>query len=152
MLPLYLAACGLACGLERLHGRPFVASLMGHLVARTLGGRRLAGAAEGETLYEVAWLPAVGFRAAAQTWGEVVLVTPEAYRVTSGERRVSPDLLAHERCHVAQFRRLTSFGFWVRYAAAWAWGLLRYRDPFRAYWDLALEREARAAAARPDDA
>jgi hypothetical protein len=141
---LYLAALlVLTCGLERLHGRPFIASFVGHLVARVLGGCRVADTAGGnETFYEVVRLPAVGFRAAAQTWGEVVLVTPEAYRFGA---RLPPDLLAHERCHVAQYRRLTSFGFWGLYLAAWLGGLLRYRDPFRAYWAVALERKARAA-------
>lgn len=144
MLPYLLLAAllALASGLERLHARPFVATLVGHLVARALRGRLLLQGADAEFCYEVARLPAVGFRAAAQTWGEVVLVTPSA----RDGPRFEP-LMAHERCHVAQYRRYTSVGFWLRYLLAWCRGLLRYRDPFLAYWHLPLEREARAAAA-----
>ena len=97
-----------------------------------------------EYLYEVPSLPAFGFRAAAQTWGETVLVTSELlaqpqYAAT----------LAHEACHVTQYRRYTSFGFWLRYFGEWLWGLARTRDLFRAYFEISLEQEARAAQTQP---
>ena len=127
--------------LERFLERPFLASLWGRSMARVLRGRRVS-----DDLYEVPILPAVGFRAAAQTWGETVLVIPEL-----GASPEVAQILAHERCHVAQYRRLTSFGFWVTYLFAWLSGLLRYRNAFRAYWEIPLEVEARAAASAADN-
>ena len=120
----------IAVGLETLTQRPFLATCFGVLFGLSLGGRRLDA-----HLYEVPALPAFGFRASAQTWGEMVFVTAG----------VSSATLAHEACHVVQYRRLTSFGFWLRYAGEWFWGLVRTRDFFRAYYDISLEREARAA-------
>lgn len=129
----------LAVFLERLTQRPFVATHWGALLAFSLRGRRL-----GAHLFEVPWLPAVGFRAAAQTWGETVLVTKS---VLVGD---SARTLAHEACHVAQYCRLTSFGFLLLYLAQWLWGLLQTRNAFRAYWEMPLEHEARRAEARSD--
>lgn len=131
-----------AAGLEALTQRPFLATYFGALFGLVLGGRRL-----GAHLYSVPRLPAVGFRAAAQTWGETVLVTPEALGTP-----YTPRLLAHERCHVLQYQRLTSFGFWLVYVLGWFRGLLGTRNAFQAYLDIPLEVEARAAerSARPD--
>lgn len=148
----------LATWLERLHARPFVASLWGHLLARSLGATCLGASLDAVrrsaspplsadaysdnalydyVLYEVSALPAVGFRAAGQTWGEVVLVV---------HGHASLRLLAHEACHVAQYRRLTSLGFWGLYLTQWLGGLVRRRDLFAAYWEIGLEAEARGAA------
>ncbi len=127
----------LATFLERVTQRPFLATLWGVLLARSLRGRRLE-----EHLFEVSRLPAVGFRAAAQTWGETVLITE---RVLGGD---AARTLAHERCHVAQYRRLTSFGFLLLYLAQWVWGLLLTWNAFRAYWEIPLEYEARRAETR----
>ena len=124
-----------AVGLEALTQRPFLATHLGVLFSFGWGGKRLA-----EHLYKVRALPAFGFRAAAQTWGETVLVTPEL--LAHPQCRAT---LAHEACHVAQYRRCTSFGFWLRYFGEWLWGLVRTRDLFRAYFEISLEREARAA-------
>ena len=128
-----------AVGLEALTQRPFLATRLGILFGFSWGGKRLA-----RHLYEVRALPAFGFRAAAQTWGETVLVTPELLAHPQ-----CAATLAHEACHVAQYRRYTSFGFWLRYLGEWLWGLARTRDFFRAYYDISLEREARAAQSRP---
>ncbi len=124
-----------AVGLEHLTQRPFLATRFGVLFGLLLGGRRLK-----PDLYEVPRLPAVGFRAAAQTWGETVLVTPESLG-----KSYTLKLLAHEACHVTQYRRLTSFGFWLLYVAQWLRGLFRTRNAFQAYLDIPLELEARAA-------
>ena len=130
-----------AVGLESLTRRPFLATYFGVIFGLILGGRRLK-----VDLYEVPQLPAVGFRAAAQTWGETVLVTPEAMKTS-----YTPKLLEHEACHVTQYRRLTSFGFWLVYVFQWLSGLFRTRNAFQAYLDIPLELEARAAerSARP---
>lgn len=125
--------------LERLTRRPFLATLWGALLAFCLGGRRLQ-----EHLYVVPRLPAVGFRAAAQTWGETVLVTKDLLN------RPHARTLAHEACHVVQYRRLTSFGFWLLYLWQWLRGLIATRSAFRAYWEIPLEREARRAEVRAD--
>ncbi len=125
----------LAVGLEALTERPFLATRFGALFGLFLGGRRLD-----VYLYEVPALPAFGFRAAAQTWGETVLVTPELIR---HPHRAAT--LAHEACHVAQYRRYTSFGFWLLYLYEWLIGLTRTRDPFQAYFEISLEKEARIA-------
>ena len=122
-------------GLERLTRRPFLATRFGVLLAFFLGGGRLDG-----NLYGAPRLPAVGFRAAAQTWGETVLVTPGVLEHPGASR-----LLGHEACHVAQYRRLTSFGFWFLYGCQWLAGLFRTRNPLQAYLDIPLEVEARAA-------
>lgn len=126
----------LTVGLEAVTKRPFLATLWGRGLAHLLGGRRVA-----EHLYRVRSLPAVGFQAAAQTWGETVLAIPE---LLSGPHAART--LAHEAVHVAQYRKLTSFGFWLLYLLQWLRGLLRYRDAFRAYWEIPLEQEARRAA------
>ena len=126
-------------GLEALTQRPFLATRFGAFSSFCLGGKRLA-----EHLYKVPALPAFGFRAAAQTWGETVLVTPGLL-----EQPQCRATLAHEACHVAQYRRCTSFGFWLRYFGEWLWGLVRTRDLFRAYFEISLEREARAAQTQP---
>jgi len=131
----------LAAALERLTQRPFLATRTGETLALLLRGRRL-----GAHLFEVPGLPAVGFRAAAQTWGETVLVTPGLLAHPRGART-----LAHEACHVAQYRRLGSFGFWGVYLAGWLRGLVVTRSAFRAYWELPLEREARRAAEKVDE-
>ena len=127
-----------AVGLEALTQRPFLATCLGVLFGLGWGGKRLA-----EHRYEVPVLPAFGFRAAAQTWGETVLVTPELLAQPH-----CAATLAHEACHVAQYRRLTSFGFWLRYLGEWLWGLVRTSDLFRAYSEISLEKEARAAQAQ----
>lgn len=127
----------LATLLEGLTQRPFLATRVGALFALSLGGRRLEA-----NLFEVPQLPAVGFRAAAQTWGETVLVTPGVLAEGRGSQ-----LLAHEACHVAQYRRSTSLGFWLLYLGQWLWGLVVTGSAFRAYWEMPLEREARRAAA-----
>lgn len=124
-----------AGGLELLTHRPFLATRFGVLFGLALKGKRLKA-----DLYEVPRLPAVGFRAAAQTWGETVLVTPESMRTSH-----TPKLLEHEACHVRQYCRLTSFGFWLVYVAQWLRGLFRTRNAFQAYLDIPLELEARAA-------
>ena len=124
-----------AVGLERLTQRPFLATRFGVLFGLALKGKRLDA-----HFYEVPRLPAIGFRAAAQTWGETVLVTPESMRTSYTSK-----LLAHEACHVRQYRRLTSFGFWLVYVAQWLRGLFRTRNAFQAYLDIPLELEARAA-------
>ncbi|CAN5442389.1 hypothetical protein BH24DEI1_BH24DEI1_08330 [soil metagenome] len=126
-----------ATTLERLEQRPFVATRMGELVAVVLGGipLRLEEALP-YRLLEVRRLPGVGFRPAAQTWGELVLVV---------RGHGSARLLAHEACHVRQFQRLTSFGLWARYLGQWLGGLIRHRNLFLAYWTMGLEVEARAA-------
>ena len=130
-----------AVGLELLTRRPFLATRFGVLFGLLLGGKRLKS-----DLYEVPRLPAVGFQAAAQTWGETVLVTPESMKTS-----YTPKLLEHEACHVRQYRRLTSFGFWLVYVFQWLSGLFRTRNAFQAYLDIPLELEARAAerSARP---
>ena len=130
----------LAVGLEALTQRPFLATRFGATFGLFLGGRRL-----GVHLYEVPVLPAFGFRAAAQTWGETVLVTPELVR--HSQYAVT---MAHEACHVAQYRRYTSFGFWLLYLWEWFVGLVRTQNFFRAYYDISLEKEARAAENQPD--
>lgn len=122
--------------LEKLTQRPFLATRMGALFALSLGGRRLDA-----YLFEVPQLPAVGFRAAAQTWGETVLVTPGSLGGARGRQ-----LIRHELCHVAQYRRLTSLGFWLLYVWQWLRSLIVTRNAFRAYWEMPLEREARSAA------
>lgn len=127
----------LATLLERLTRRPFLATLWGALLARALRGRRLDA-----HLFVVSGLPAVGFRAAAQTWGETVLVTEGVLA------RDPARTLAHEACHVAQYRRLTTFGFLLLYFAGWLRGLLLTRNAFRAYWNISLEDEARRAETR----
>lgn len=131
----------LAAALERLTQRPFLATRAGEVLARLLRGRR-----SGAHLFVVPGLPAVGFRAVAQTWGETVLVVPE---LMVHERRAQT--LAHEACHVAQYRRLGSFGFWGLYLAGWLRGLVVTRSALRAYWELPLEREARRAAEEVDE-
>lgn len=129
-----LLLLSVAVGLEALTQRPFLATRFGVLFAFVLGGKRV------DTHYSVPQLPAVGFRAAAQTWGETVLVTPEFLG-----KLYTPNLLAHEACHVEQYRRLTSFGFWLLYVLQWLRGLLKTRNSFQAYLDIPLELEARAA-------
>lgn len=127
-----------ATALELVTERPFLATRAGALFGLALGGARL-----GPQRFRVPRLPAVGFRAAAQTWGETVLIDVS---LTAPELQDHPrmaGLLAHEACHVAQYRRLSSLGFWTRYLGEWVWGLARTRDPFRAYWEMPLEREAR---------
>lgn len=131
-----------AGALELVTARPFLATRAGVLLGLALGGARLKAG-----LLEVPRLPAVGFRAAAQTWGETVLLDVS---LTAPELRGHPrleGLMAHEACHVGQYRRLGSLGFWVRYLGEWVWGLVRTRDPFRAYWEMPLEQEARRAEA-----
>ena len=125
----------LAIGLEALTQSPFLATRFGVLLAFFLRGRSLE-----DHLYEVSALPAFGFRAAAQTWGETILVIPELLR--HSQFTVT---MAHEKCHVAQYRRYTSFGFWLLYGWEWLLGLARTRDLFLAYYDISLEKEARAA-------
>lgn len=125
----------LAVTLERTTRRPFLTTRWGVLLAVSLRGRRI-----GANLFVVPRLPAVGFRAAAQTWGETVLVTKDA--LTGDHART----LAHEACHVAQYRRLTSCGFLLAYLWGWLRGLLVTRDVFQAYWQIPLEHEARRAA------
>lgn len=126
----------LAVVLEAFSGRPFLATLWGRVMGAALSGRVLPSG-----VVVVSWLPAVGFRAAAQTWGETVLVTPEVTRGSHGART-----LAHESAHVAQYRALTSFGFWLVYLGQWLRGLIVYRNVFQAYWEIPLERAARLAA------
>jgi len=123
----------LVSALEKLHARPFLATWTGRTLAWLLGAKR-AG-----SLYEVGVLPAFGFVAAGQTWGETVLVV---------RGHASPRLLAHEACLVRQYRRLTSLGFWLLYAAQWCRGMLVHGDLYRAYWEIPLEAEAREAASR----
>lgn len=127
----------LLVGLEGLTRRPFVATLFGLALARFLRATPLPH--EDYCLFEVRTLRGVGFRAVGQTWGEVVLVV---------EGRATPGLLAHEACHVSQYRRLTSLGFWGRYGLEWACGLAKHRHLYRAYADISLEVEAREAAVR----
>ena len=123
----------LASGLESLTARPFLATLTGRVFAYGLRGR-----AKGN-VYEVEALPALGFKATAQTWGETVLVV-RGYE--------SPQLLRHEAAHTEQFRRYTSFGFWLLYLLQWIAGLIKTRNLYRAYFDMGLEREARRKAAQ----
>lgn len=131
----------LAVALEAATKRPFLASLWGRLLGRALRGTVLPSG-----VIVVSKLPAVGFQAAAQTWGETVLVIPDLLRSPHAART-----LAHEAVHVAQYRRLTSLGFWLVYLGQWLRGLWLYRDAFRAYWTIPLEKEARdAAEGRPE--
>ncbi len=123
----------LASTLEHLT-RPFLATLTGRTFAYLLNARPLT-----PHLYEVGALPAFGFRATAQTWGETVLVV-RGYQ--------TPRLLAHEAVHVAQFRRYTSLGFWLLYLGQWVYGLFRTRSLYRAYFEMGLEREARRESVR----
>ena len=142
-----LVAVTLLVGLERFTRRPFLATLSGFALAHFLRATPLPHEDlphenlphEDYRLFEVYALPAIGFRAVGQTWGEVVLVL---------KGRATPDLLAHEACHVSQFRRLTSLGLWGRYALEWMYGLLKHRDLYRAYAGISLEVEARHAAVR----
>ena len=126
----------LAVRLEALTRRPFLATLWGRMLGWLLGGKLVPSG-----IVVVPRLPAVGFQAAAQTWGETVLVIPELLVAPRAAQT-----LAHEAMHIAQYRRLTSVGFWLAYLVQWLGGLLRYRNAFRAYWELPLEREARSAA------
>ena len=128
-VPLLFA---LASGLEYLTFRPFLATLTGRTFAHLLQAEPKG------YVYEVDALPALGFRAVAQTWGETILVV-RGYQ--------SPQLLAHEAAHTEQFRRYTSLGFWLLYLAQWVYGLLRTRNLYRAYVEMGLEREARRAGA-----
>ena len=128
----------LATFYEHLTRRPFLASLTGRALGFFLGARPLE-TSEPYTLLEVSRLPALGFRAAAQTWGEVVLVVKGCCTARLG---------AHEAAHVAQYRRYTSFGFWLLYVWQWLGGLITHRDLFKAYWGMGLEAEARACEAR----
>ena len=125
----------LATFYEHLTRRPFLASLTGRSLGFFLGARFIAEE-NSYTLLEVSRLPALGFRAAAQTWGEVVLVVKGCHTARLG---------AHEAAHVAQYRRYTSVGFWLLYVWQWLGGLAAHRDLFKAYWETGLEREARAA-------
>ena len=120
----------LASGLERLTSRPFLATLTGRVFADLLQAKPKG------RIYEVDALPALGFKAVAQTWGETILVV-RGYR--------TPRLLAHEAVHTEQFRRYTSLGFWFLYLAQWVYGLFRTRNLYRAYAEMGLEREARQA-------
>ena len=122
---------------ERLTRRPFLASLTGHTLGYFLGVRFITK--NDYTLLETSRLPAIGFRAVAQTWGEVVLVV-KGSRTTRIE--------AHESAHVAQYRRYTSLGFWLLYVFQWLRGLVMHRDLFKAYRAIGLEEEARAYEAR----
>lgn len=126
----------LAVTLEGLTQRPFLATRWGVLLAFLQGGKRLD-----INLYEVTRLPAVGFQAAAQTWGETVLV-----REGLLGRKDAKRTLAHEAYHVAQYRRLTSLGFLLVYFWGWLKGLVVTRNAFEAYLRIPLEAEARRAA------
>lgn len=129
----------LASGLEYLFGRPFLATLTGRAFAYLLQARLSERARLSPSIYEVDALPALGFKAVAQTWGEVVLVV-RGYQ--------TPQLLAHEAVHTEQFRRYTSLGFWLLYLAQWLYGLVTTRSLYRAYFEMGLEREARRESAR----
>lgn len=121
----------LASSLERLSKRPFLATLTGRAFAHLLRARQVA-----PHLYEVRALPALGFKASAQTWGETVLVV---------RGRQTRQLLVHEAAHTEQFRRYTSLGFWLLYLAQWGVGLAKTRNLYRAYFEMGLEREARSS-------
>ena len=132
----------LAVALEHRSKRPFLATLGGRGLALLLSAERLT-----EHRYEVVDLPAIGFRAAAQTWGETVLVT-RALMASPNARTT----LAHEAVHVRQYRELTSFGFWLAYLRGYVSGLWRYRNAFSAYWEIPLEVAARREADASDGA
>ena len=121
----------LSSGLERLSKRPFLATLTGRMFAHLLRARQLK-----PHVYEVHALPALGFKASAQTWGETILVV---------RGRQTRQLLAHEAVHTEQFRRYTSLGFWLLYVAQWVVGLVKTRNLYRAYFEMGLEREARSS-------
>lgn len=135
---LILIFLGLVVGLERLSQRPLVATRLGKTVA--LLQRAKPASYSGQAFYVTQELAAVGFKAAAQTWGEVILITPTYLAHPRLEA-----LLVHERAHVAQYQRLTSFGFWALYLLQWLKGLSRQDGLFLAYWQMGLEREARDA-------
>ena len=118
----------LTSALERLTARPFLATLTGRAFAYLLRAN------QNGTIYEVEALPAVGFKAAAQTWGETILVV---------RGQANPQLLRHEAVHTEQFRRYTSLGFWLLYLFQWIVGLIETRSFYRAYYEMGLEREAR---------
>ena len=124
----------LASALEHLSSRPFIATLAGRTLAYLLNARPLA-----PHLYEVDALPAFGFSAVAQTWGETILVV---------RGHQTPHLLAHEAVHTEQFRRTTSLGFWLLYLWQWLVGLVRTRNLYKAYREMGLEREARRESVR----
>jgi hypothetical protein len=137
MIAATLILFGLAALLERLTGSPFVASFVGRLLARAYQGRLVPSLIGGHyAVYEVRAVPSLVPGMAAQTWGEVVLVR-------RGEHTLR--LEAHEREHVLQYRRWTSLLFWLAYVACWLWGLVRYRDATRAYWQIPFEVAARRA-------
>ncbi len=118
----------LVSGLEHLT-RPFLATLTGRAFAHLLHARVVS-----PHVYEVDALPALGFKATAQTWGETILVV---------KGHQTPRLLAHEAVHTEQFRRYTSLGFWFLYLGQWLVGLVKTRNFHRAYLEIGLEREAR---------
>lgn len=57
----------------------------------------------------------------------------------------SPELTAHELEHVEQIRREGVVKFYVKYLYFYYKNLWKYRNGFKAYWNIPYEIEARAA-------
>lgn len=86
--------------------------------------------------------------AGAMTIGRFVLVK----RDDAGDRTGARELLAHELVHARQWRDLGLARFGLRYLAAYSRNLARLRRHRAAYLAIPFEEEARAEAARWEQA
>jgi hypothetical protein len=141
MNPLIILLCLASISLlERLSGRPVLATLVGLLLARLLGGKPAMPLVGGlYAVYHVRMIPRLFGNMTGQAWGQVILIQEGMHTLP---------LELHERAHVQQYRCLTSLGFWCAYVGTWLWNLIRYRDALKAYWEIPLEIEARRAEGR----
>ena len=55
---------------------------------------------------------------------------------------LSDRIINHETIHYQQQLELLFVGQWLLYGAFWLWGLIKYRDPQKAYRESPFEREA----------